>query len=441
MNIKRTMLAIAGALIAASCLAAKDDVAARDLIECNPRKGLPNFFAKAERGSDIKVGYLGGSITAQHGWRVRSLDLFRKLYPKSNFSEVNAAIGGTGSNFGVMRVQKDIIESKPDLVFVEFAVNDHGGGKEYIEKNMEGIVRQIWTDNPNADICFVYTIVERDIDVMKDGKMKRTSSIMEGLADHYGIPSIDFGKAVVDLVKAGKLVMKTDNKPMSAVAGDSLNTTAAIGSDGKIPFAKDGVHPHTNTGHVIYTEAIERSIPAMRKASGAPAPHVLGPKMSPNAPDKISAVRTVELDSLKDFPRDEKDKSAWSQYLRLEPGDEITLKFRGTEAAACVRLGTDSGYMEFSVDGGKFRKVRNFDPYCGWNRRSMTTLCSGLKDGVHTVVIRALGDKFDKKAILFKQHHADFEKNPQKFAPTRTYISAFFINGDFISAEKTATAK
>jgi len=61
--------------------------------ELNVRGGLPNFFAKALHGDSIKVAYLGGSITAQNGWRVLSLEWLKQRFPKALFSEINAAIG------------------------------------------------------------------------------------------------------------------------------------------------------------------------------------------------------------------------------------------------------------------------------------------------------------------------------------------------------------
>ena len=39
--------------------------------ECRPRAGLPNFLKKAsQKGAEARIGYFGGSITAQPGWRV-----------------------------------------------------------------------------------------------------------------------------------------------------------------------------------------------------------------------------------------------------------------------------------------------------------------------------------------------------------------------------------
>ncbi|MBX2925692.1 MAG: SGNH/GDSL hydrolase family protein [Chitinophagaceae bacterium] len=132
--------------------------------EFNARGGLPNFFRKAGRGDSVKVAYLGGSITAQEGWRVYSLNWFKQRFPKAAFTEINAAIGGTGSDFGVFRLKDQVLKFDPDLVFVEFAVNDRNTPAEKIARSMEGIVRQVWQHNPSTDICFFYTLRDNFLD-------------------------------------------------------------------------------------------------------------------------------------------------------------------------------------------------------------------------------------------------------------------------------------
>ncbi len=54
----------------------------RDAEECHRRAGLANFQAKLEAGKDVKIAYLGGSITAAPGWRVLSRQWFQQQYPK-----------------------------------------------------------------------------------------------------------------------------------------------------------------------------------------------------------------------------------------------------------------------------------------------------------------------------------------------------------------------
>lgn len=90
------------------------------------RSGLANFFTKMNAGDSVKIAYFGGSITeAGNGWRDQSFNWLKSKYPAVALSQVNAGIGGTGSDLGVFRLQKDVLSKNPDLVFVEFAVNDN----------------------------------------------------------------------------------------------------------------------------------------------------------------------------------------------------------------------------------------------------------------------------------------------------------------------------
>lgn len=101
---------------------------AKILHECNPRRGWGNFFLKIERRSlstTMKVAFLGGSVTCKFDcWRPQTMDFLRRLYPYITWEEINAAVGATGSDFGVFRIKREVLGHKPDLIFVEFALND-----------------------------------------------------------------------------------------------------------------------------------------------------------------------------------------------------------------------------------------------------------------------------------------------------------------------------
>ena len=60
-----------------------------------------------------------------------SLNLFQTWW-NGQFSAgstlINAGIGATDSDYGCLRVQRDVLSQNPDLVIVEFAVNDIGPG-------------------------------------------------------------------------------------------------------------------------------------------------------------------------------------------------------------------------------------------------------------------------------------------------------------------------
>ena len=95
--------------------------------ELRVRDGLPNVFAKLAAGGPVRVAYLGGSITAANGWRPKSLAWFQSQYPNAQLIEINAAISGTGSDYGACRIATDVLSMNPDLVFMEHRVNGGGG--------------------------------------------------------------------------------------------------------------------------------------------------------------------------------------------------------------------------------------------------------------------------------------------------------------------------
>jgi lysophospholipase L1-like esterase len=109
-----------------------------------PRDGLGNVIEKLQAGKPVKIAYLGGSITAAAGWRVQTRQWFSDEFPEAQVEEIHAAIGGTGSDLGVFRLQWDALRHRPDLLFVEFAVNDGGAPPERIFRAMEGIVEGSW---------------------------------------------------------------------------------------------------------------------------------------------------------------------------------------------------------------------------------------------------------------------------------------------------------
>jgi lysophospholipase L1-like esterase len=311
--------------------------------ELRQRDGLPNFFAKIKAGRTVRVAYLGGSITAAKGWRVKTFAWFQKQYPGAKFEEINAAISGTGSDYGACRLQGDVLAHKPDLIFVEFRVNGGGG---FERPSTEGIVRQVWKDNPQTDICFVYTIGTWMVESLKERKQVGFGQIMEEVANRYGIPTIDLGVEVAKQVKDGKLTYKA-NEP----------------EPGKKLFAKDGVHPG-NEGHQIYCDVIARSFLKMQDKAGL-ADHKLGEPMYEN-PWVVGALLPITEAKLSAGwqPVGDKDPvytdDAWRTKCMMrgavkcaKTGETITVRWTGTTVGLSdIPQGTGMAF-KVSVDGKK----------------------------------------------------------------------------------------
>jgi len=412
-------------LFSGIAFAQEDDYSRREAVECTPRAGLPNFIAKLEAGKKVKVAYLGGSITAAGGWRVQSRQWLQEQYPKAKVEEIHAAIGGTGSDLGVFRLQNDVLRHKPDLLFVEFAVNDGGAPPERIHQAMEGIVRQTWQTDPTLDICYVYTLSLPVLEELKSGKMQRSASAMEELADLYGIPSIHFGVEVAKMEAAGDLIFKAP-KP------DNVAETKPW------VFSSDGVHPFSETGHVLYTEAIARSWPKIQAVDSQPGPHELP---APLREDNWVAAKQIALTpemlegDWEALPADHALAKRFARnmpqlYQAQSPGAALTFTLVGTHASVFDILGPDGGKLEVQVDDKKPSTRNRIDGYCTYHRMSKLPIASGIEPGRHQVRVTLTAEKLDKREILFEKNREFYDRHEDRYEPHLWTASSLLVIGD-----------
>ncbi|GAB2777653.1 SGNH/GDSL hydrolase family protein [Rhabdobacter roseus] len=360
--------------------------------EYQPRAGLPNFFQKLRQGDSVRIAYLGGSITeAGGGWREQSLAKLRAAYPQAKLTHRNAGVGGTGSNLGVFRLRDEVLGFRPDLVFVEFAVNDHGLAPEAIERAVEGIVRQTWRALPRADICLVYTVNVHGREELAQGTFSRAIQAMERVARHYQVPSIHLGMEVLAREKAGTLVFQAPKGQHPA---------------GKITFTEDGTHPLPE-GHAIYAEVVARYLAAM-PGLGRTGKHKLPPPLRADHWEQAQwadAARAQRTGTWTDVATatDSLTKTLShrvAHFLRTDdPAATLTVRFRGTILGLYDVLGPTAGHVQIQIDDQPPRLIPRFDKYCTYYRMNFFVLDS-LPEGVHTVTFSRAPEPPDKAVIL-----------------------------------------
>lgn len=118
-------------------------------------KRLKECMLRAEKGEEITIGFLGGSITQgslsskpENSYVYRVFSWWKTEFPKAEFHYVNAGIGGTSSHFGAARAVTDLLMYQPDVVIVDFSVNDDED--EFFQETYEGVLRKIlaWASSP-----------------------------------------------------------------------------------------------------------------------------------------------------------------------------------------------------------------------------------------------------------------------------------------------------
>ena len=426
----KSIIIFASLFLILSHLMGQQNENGKGMQELKIRDGLPNFLSKVNHGKSVKVAYLGGSITAQEGWRVTSFDWLKQRFPKAKFTEINATIGGTASDFGAFRVGDQVLKFHPDLVFVEFAVNDDGAADDRIIRAMEGIVRQIWQQNPKTDICFIYTTKQSYIENGK-GQLPATALIMEKVAEKYHIPSISFGAEVASIVANNHLIMRG----------------ASMQLNGVDVFSSDGVHPYIATGHAIYHRVFTRSFEAIIANQNAKKikhkltkpldnESCMHPKMLDISNGKLSkGWKTLPINELPIYSdmgkNDVPTFTNFAHYLSKfgkasQSGESLTVHFRGKTIGIYDFMGPAAGKVQVEVDGVVKDTISRFDPWCTYMRMNYFFV-NNLENKEHVVTFRLLSESFNKAAILAQIGNK--MDNPADYKENNWYIAKILLDG------------
>lgn len=328
------------------------------------RQGL--FVLKnALKNRRLKIGFLGGSITENrvpHNWPEVVTRFFLTEYPDLRLSIENAAIGATGSDFGLVRVRKDIIDKDCDLVFLEYAVNDfYTLSKRRIDQ-MEGIIRRI-KEESRSDIILVYTYLQDMQPDLLNEKMPQIIQEYEQLADYYHINSIFVGKIAFDEVRKGLSRYEE--------------------------WLPDGLHPQYR-GSQIYGQAvidlIKKSLLSDKKI--AQTPHL--PLSNTNWQNAIS-IEFDQLDIRAPFFIKRCSTQAFVQDVIYTSaiGATLTIPYEGRGLLLVFDFGKRSSEFKYRIDSKEWADVVRDRPswvgLSGWLRPYL--IGENLEKGHHRVEI------------------------------------------------------
>lgn len=170
---------------------------------------IADFAAKAEKRQPLSVVFFGGSLTfganasdpnttSYRGLMTRWL---REEYPNTPITFHDASIGGTGSQLGMFRLERDVLSHRPDLVFLDFTVND-GAEETDIESlaSYERIVRELMATD--AAVMPVLMLFKWHAQKPDDPLPPRHTQHLK-LAQCYRLPAADVLSSVRTQMKTG----------------------------------------------------------------------------------------------------------------------------------------------------------------------------------------------------------------------------------------------
>jgi acyl-CoA thioesterase-1 len=124
-------------------------------------------IAKLQEGLAVTIVALGDSLTS--GWMVARgyVDFLRDMlmarYPKADVRIVNSGIPGDTAPGGLYRLQQDALSYSPDLVLVQFALNDAFCGCSVAEyrRAIEAIVERVRQES-RAEVLLLSSTLPED---------------------------------------------------------------------------------------------------------------------------------------------------------------------------------------------------------------------------------------------------------------------------------------
>lgn len=212
---------------------------------------LKNLMKRAANGESLVIGFLGGSITQgslsstpKTCYAYLVYEWWKKSFPNAAFSFVNGGIGGTTSHYGGARAWKDVLCYRPDIVTVDFSVNDDAN--EFFEETYEGTLRRLLAA-PSAPAVVVLNNVFYDTG-------KNAQDYHNRIADHYGIPHVSIKDTVYPDVESGKIV-RADITPDNLHPNDKGHRLVADEICKLLDSIKAEVEEETIAGKSTKTEA------------------------------------------------------------------------------------------------------------------------------------------------------------------------------------------
>lgn len=402
-------------------LAAAVALRGSDTPELHARGGLPHL---AKPARELRVAYLGGSITAADGWRPLTTEHLRTRFSDTAVVEIAAGLPGTGSDLGACRLERDVLRHRPNLLFVEFAVNDASTPPARIERTIEGIVRQTWRADPRTEIVFVYTVSTPGLPDLQAGRFPPAAQAMERVAAHYGIPSLHFGIEIARRVSDGSLVFNDPAAPADVRT-----------------FSTDGVHP-TAAGHRIYAATLERALRVFLDAS-TPRPIELPAPLHADHWEHahLREFAASDLDGDWALLAHDDPKLRGATKALLPPtwraataGASVTFEFTGRTFGLLGIAAPDSGEFRITVDDREPVVATFFDAFVSptFCRQKPWFYPAELADGPHRVRVELLGTTIDKAAIKATRS-AQPLADPAAYEPHRLTLAGALIVGSSVT--------
>lgn len=305
-------------------------------------KRLKDCMERAQRGDELTIGFLGGSITqgslaSEYGktYAYRVFSWWKETFPKAEFHYVNGGIGGTDSYYGLSRIVTDLLMYQPDFVVVDFSVNDEAN--VFFQETYEGVVRRLlsWPSKPAVVLLN---------NVFYDTG-KNAQKYHNAVGEWYGLPYVSIKDTVYRRIEAGEFTRKEltedglhpNDKGHELVAAELIRLLEEVKTKTE---AEKKVESRTKEKNEKMPERKEKEEKEKKKEGEEKDEAALRAPMTENAYENANRLTIREISpKLFGFRADAEEKTGHldafkNGWIGKKPGDRIVFELE----ASCIAV-------------------------------------------------------------------------------------------------------
>lgn len=314
---------------------------------------LNNILYQFKITKKATVAFLGGSITANNGWRNKVCTYLQEMFPETDFTFIPAGIPSLGSLPHAFRLDNDVLSKGTiDLLFVESAVNDHANSTpEIIQRRaLEGIIRHAGRQNPYINIILMAFADEDKIADYKQGKIPAEVLLHSSLSSAYKLPFINLAEEVSRRIIAGEFTWKYDFQDLhpspfgQEIYFQTIKKLFRSEFVGKVPSSPVAMTMPPAVEKANYGSGKYLGIQSVLKKNGFRLDSSWTP--TDNAGTRQGFVKVPMLISEK-------------------TGASFSLSFKGRAIGIALISGPDAGIIRYSIDG---KPPKTMDLFTQWSQ-------------------------------------------------------------------------
>jgi lysophospholipase L1-like esterase len=199
-------------------------------VELNKKWSKNRTINLVFHGHSVPAGYYKTPLVKPFGaYPLMLLKELKELYPYAVINIINTSIGGENAVSGANRFDSDVLVHKPDVLFIDYSLNDRGVGLEESKEAWTSMIGKALNDS--IKIILLTPSPDTRMDILEPNNiLEQHANQVRNLASHYEIGLIDSYELFRNKV----------------LAGDSLSV-----------YMSSVVHPNEK-GHQIITDELLR---------------------------------------------------------------------------------------------------------------------------------------------------------------------------------------